>query len=162
MLLCLKEANVLDHTEQQLESLPRLSKTELEKRWQQLLKTTPSPKLRRPLMIRLLAYRIQEHACRSISAATESRLRRMAESVASNPNSRVSSVPQIRAGTRLVREWQDQVHLVNVQEKGYEYRGERYKSLSQIARLITGTRWSGPLFFGVNTKIVKSKSQEVQ
>jgi hypothetical protein len=63
---------------------------------------------------------------------------------------RVKVLVAPKPGTRLVREWRDEVYLVNVQPNGYEYKGGRYKSLSQIARLITGTRWSGPLFFGIN------------
>ncbi len=64
--------------------------------------------------------------------------------------------------TRLVREWRDEVHLVNVEANGYEYKGGRYKSLSQIARLITGTRWSGPLFFGINGDRTSNTHEEVQ
>jgi Protein of unknown function (DUF2924) len=65
-------------------------------------------------------------------------------------------------GTRLVREWRDEVHLVNVQPNGYEYKGGRYKSLSQIARLITGTRWSGPLFFGIKSERTNPKAKETK
>lgn len=68
----------------------------------------------------------------------------------------------IRPGTRLVRQWGDRVHLVNVQANGYEYQGNRYQSLSEIARLITGTRWSGPLFFGIKHESANAKSQELQ
>lgn len=56
---------------------------------------------------------------------------------------------RIKPGTRLIRQWEGQTHHVTVGEAGFEYNGERYKSLSVIARLITGTRWSGPLFFGL-------------
>jgi hypothetical protein len=66
-----------------------------------------------------------------------------------NPNTEISEAPQIKAGTRLIRDWRGQAHRVTVLENGYEYAGKRYSSLSQIARLITGTRWSGPLFFGL-------------
>jgi hypothetical protein len=61
----------------------------------------------------------------------------------------VSTRPAIKPGTRLVRQWKEQVHVVEVETEGFEYRGVRYESLSEIARLITGTRWSGPLFFGL-------------
>ena len=71
-------------------------------------------------------------------------------------------MPRLRPGTRLVREWDGQAHLVNVQSNGYEYRGNRYRSLSEIARLITGTRWSGPLFFAVNGEQDKRRSRETQ
>ena len=70
--------------------------------------------------------------------------------------------PRIRPGTRLVRQWGDQVYLVNVQTDGYEYQGHRYQSLSKIARLITGTRWSGPLFFGIKRESANPKSEKIQ
>ena len=62
----------------------------------------------------------------------------------------MTSKQTLKPGTRLIREWREEVHLVNVGANAYEYKGGRYKSLSQIARLITGTRWSGPAFFGIN------------
>jgi len=68
-------------------------------------------------------------------------------------NARISSVPGIKPGTRLVRQWRGQVHVVNVEEKDFEYKGALYQSLSEIARLITGTRWSGPLFFGLKGEL---------
>jgi len=67
-----------------------------------------------------------------------------------------------RPGTRLVRQWGDQVHLVNVETSGYEYQGARYKSLSEIARVITGTHWSGPLFFGIKSDQTNGKSKEAR
>jgi hypothetical protein len=74
----------------------------------------------------------------------------------------IPSIPGLKPGTRLVRQWRDQVHLVNVEADGYEYQGARYQSLSEIARLITGTRWSGPLFFGIKIEQSSSKSKETQ
>ena len=69
-----------------------------------------------------------------------------------DPKTLVSYRPRIKPGTRLVRQWKQQVHVVEAEEGGYAYRGSRYENLSEIARLITGTRWSGPLFFGLRTK----------
>jgi hypothetical protein len=57
--------------------------------------------------------------------------------------------PKIKPGTRLVRGWRGDTHVVTVLEEGFEYRDKRYGSLSEIARLVTGTRWSGPAFFGL-------------
>jgi hypothetical protein len=113
-------------------------------------------------MIRFLAYRIQEQAYGSLSATSERQLRQLEAAVAGNLNLKTSSAPKIQPGTRLVREWQNQVHLVNVEAKGYEYRGARYHSLSEIARLITGTRWSGPLFFGLKSQQDNQTAKEVQ
>jgi hypothetical protein len=140
-----------DSVETQLETLPAMARADLAKLWHKLFNSVPNPKIRRPAMIRFLAYRIQEQAYGSLSATSERRLR-LESAVAGNANLKTSSAPKIQPGTRLVREWQNQVHLVNVEAKGYEYRGARYQSLSEIARLITGTRWSGPLFFGIRSK----------
>ena len=111
-------------------------------------------------MVPILAYRLQEQAFGSLNAAGRGRLRQLARAFETNTNSSISSIPSIRAGTRLVRQWGDQVHLVNVEASGYEYQGVRYQSLSEIARLITGTRWSGPLFFGIKSDQTNSKSKE--
>ena len=78
------------------------------------------------------------------------------------PTPSVSTRPPIKPGTRLVRQWKEQVHVVEVETEGYEYKGTRYESLSEIARLITGTRWSGPLFFGLKDKQSNELSREVQ
>ena len=59
-------------------------------------------------------------------------------------------VPLYKPGTRLIREWQGVTHEITIEEKGFTWDGRRYKSLSEIARAITGTRWSGPRFFGLN------------
>lgn len=60
--------------------------------------------------------------------------------------------PLYKPGTRLIREWQGVTHEVTIEEKGYTWNGMQYRSLSHIAREITGTRWSGPRFFGLNGK----------
>jgi hypothetical protein len=131
-----------------LAGVPELSRAELCDLWKQLFNASPDPRLRRDLMIPILAYRIQE-TFGSLKANIKNRLRQLAEGFARDPDQAVSSKATLKPGTRLVRDWRDQVHLVNVEVDGYEYKGGRYKSLSQIARLITGTRWSGPLFFGI-------------
>jgi hypothetical protein len=149
-----------DSTAKRLVTLPKLSKTELRELWEELFKTPPSPKLRGHLMIPILAYRIQELELGSLSVKSRGRLRQLAKTFEANSNSTLSSIPTLKPGTRLVRQWGDQVHLVNVETSGYEYQGARYKSLSEVARLITGTRWSGPLFFGIKTEQVNGKSKE--
>jgi len=145
-----------------LAAVSELDRPALHNLWKELFGSSPPPQLRRDLMFPILAHRLQEQAFGSLSTATRSRLRQLSQAFARNSNLPVPAVPRIRPGTRLVREWGDQVHLVNVQNSGYEYRGARYKSLSQIARLITGTRWSGPLFFGVNGNQSENKTKEAQ
>jgi hypothetical protein len=149
-----------DSVERQLETLPDLPRADLAEMWQKLFNSAPDPKIRKPAMIRFLAYRIQEQAYGSLATISARRLRQLEGSTAGNSNLKTSSAKKIHPGTRLVREWQNQVHLVNVESKGYEYQGIRYRSLSEIARLITGTRWSGPLFFGLKDK--QNNQKEVQ
>jgi Protein of unknown function (DUF2924) len=79
----------------------------------------------------------------------------VADTLEADPDATISTRPAIKPGTRLVRQWQNQTHVVEIAAAGYEYRGARYESLSEIARLITGTRWSGPLFLGLKTKQTK-------
>jgi hypothetical protein len=142
--------------------LPKLSKTALRELWKELFNAPPPSKLRRQLMIPILAYRLQEQAFGSLRAASRGRLCQLARAFENNSDAAVSSIPSIRPGTRLVRQWGDQVHLVNVEAGGYEYQGAWCQSLSEIARLITGSRWSGPLFFGIKSDQTNSKSREAQ
>jgi hypothetical protein len=148
--------------DQRRADMPKLSKTALRELWKQLFSTSPPSQLRRRLMIQILAYRLQEQAFGSLTTANRGRLRQLAQAFENNADAAVSSIPSIRPGTRLVRQWGDQVHLVNVENNGYEYQGARYQSLSEIARLITGSRWSGPLFFGIKSEHSNSKSKEAQ
>ena len=138
--------------EEEISNLPGLSKTELLTKWRERLKQAPPSHLNKPILVPLLAYRLQEQAFGGLKPAYRRRLRELAESFERNPNrplKTISSFARIKPGTRLIRQWDGQTHQVTVAEQGFEYKGERYKSLSEIARLITGTRWSGPLFFGL-------------
>src|SRR6266852_2535427 len=94
----------------------------------------------------------------SLSARAQQRLLDLSRAFEKGSDAAFARAPRIHPGTRLVRQWGDRVHLVNVESNGYEYQGARYQSLSEIARLITGTRWSGPLFFGIKNQ----QSKETQ
>jgi hypothetical protein len=148
--------------EKRLAALPTLNKAALCDLWKQFFDSTPSSQLRRDLMIPILAYRIQEQAFGSLTARARERLRQLSRTFEKGSDPTAARASRIRPGTRLVRQWGDRVHLVNVQTNGYEYQGTRYQSLSEIARLITGTRWSGPLFFGIRNQSTNGKSEEVQ
>jgi len=151
-----------DPITQRLATLPKLSKVALLDLWRELFNAPPPSQLRRQLMIPILAYRLQERAFAPMSAKSRGRLHQIARVFEASNKSAIPSIPSLKPGTRLVRQWRDQVHLVNVEANGYEYQGARYKNLSQIARLITGTRWSGPLFFGIKSaQAADSKSKEV-
>jgi hypothetical protein len=134
-----------------LASLSTLSLPALDDLWRQLFTKDPPPAIRKDLMLCVIAHRLQEQAFGGLSDAGCRRLCQLATTFEADPNAVVSNRPPIKAGTRLVRQWKEQVHMVEVETEGYEYRGTRYENLSEIARLITGTRWSGPAFFGLKS-----------
>jgi hypothetical protein len=76
-------------------------------------------------------------------------LRQIAQELKHAGVTRIRLRPQLKAGTRLIREWQGRTYQVLVLEDGFSWQGMHYRSLSAIARQITGTAWSGPLFFGL-------------
>jgi hypothetical protein len=141
-----------------LDSLPSLSNPAVCELWRQLFKKEPPPEIRKDLMLRIVAHRLREQEFGGLSDAG---CRQLATTFEADPNAVISNRPPIKPGTRLVRQWKEQVHVVEVETEGYEYRGSRYENLSEIARLITGTRWSGPLFFGLKPK-QSNASQEAQ
>ncbi|MGU3326988.1 DUF2924 domain-containing protein [Methylobacterium mesophilicum] len=138
-----------------LAELPGLSTVELRAEWRRLFRQTP-PLLSRDLLVRALAYRVQELAHGGITRNMQRRLRALADTAAVADPGRgdAASVAARKAvtlspGARLVREWGGRTHVVSVTVDGYEHEGKRYPSLSQIAEAITGAHWSGPRFFGL-------------
>jgi hypothetical protein len=134
----------------QVAALPEKSTAELKQLWRDLYDREP-PSGNKPFLIKRLAYRIQELAYGGLSARAEAKLNVLIE----EEDRRVRGLPSLRkgdrpiAGTRLIRQWQGVEHCVTVLDDGFEYQGARYRSLSAIARAITGTRWNGWVFFGV-------------
>lgn len=134
----------------QLAALPGKTTAELKQLWKDLYDREPRS-FNRDFLVKRLAYRIQELAHGGLSARAEAKLDRLIEEEEARLN---GTLPKRRgdrpiAGTRLVREWKGVEHTATVLIDGYEYQGRPYKSLSAIARAITGTRWNGRLFFGV-------------
>jgi hypothetical protein len=136
----------LSPTFELLEKLPSLDRSKLLDLWQRSFARPASPRLRRELMLPILAFRIQELAHGGLRPETKAKLREITASL--GPAGRNDTRPRFKPGTRLVREWKGKVHEVLITANGYEYLGETYKSLSPIACRITGTHWSGPAFFG--------------
>jgi hypothetical protein len=141
----------------QLAALKGLPTPDLKRRWRDLFETEPPPYNRRFLESRL-AYRIQELAYGGLKPETVDRLDALVEDVGgANAGKRHGMVKgRPIAGTRLIREWQGLEHCVTVRDDGYEYQGRLYKSLSAIARAITGTRWNGLVFFGLKNQRARS------
>lgn len=150
------EVRLSKEVSEQLESLRQQNRTELRDLWHQLFGRSPSEELRKDIMVRVLAYKIQEKASGRVRAGTRRQLRQLLDKHIQN-----SSVTplKIKPGTRLIREWKGRIHNVIIAERGYEYQERLYGSLSEIARLITGTRWSGPVFFGVKPRSEHGESR---
>jgi hypothetical protein len=136
--------------EQEVAALGGFPITVLRERWAQLFGAPPPKSLRREFLIKACAYQIQVKAFGGLSAATKRRLRAIAEGARTGESAPATPQLKIKPGTRLVRAWGGKVHTVTAAPKGFEYQGQRYRSLSAIARAITGTSWNGRVFFGVN------------
>jgi hypothetical protein len=136
-----------------LAALKTTALPELKAQWRELFEAEPPGYNRRFLESRL-AYRIQELAYGGLKAETVKRLEALGEQFADRniTRRRIRHDAMPIAGTRLVREWQGIEHTVTVLTEGYEWQGRPYRSLSAIARAITGTRWNGLVFFGLKSQ----------
>jgi Protein of unknown function (DUF2924) len=101
------------------------------------------------LLRRRLAYELQAKALGDLPTDTQRRLKRLHEAFKADPGFTPMPGLGLKSGTVLTRTWHDVLHQVRVTNNGFDYRGQRFGSLSEVARRVTGTRWSGPLFFGL-------------
>lgn len=136
--------------EQTIAELHSQSRGELVGYFTKLYGTTPPKRISNDFLVRAIAFRLQEKAYGGYSAGVRRRLRSLAEELRQTGAIEIKGATSVKPGTRMVREWQGAIHEVTVSDDGFVYRDQRYRSLSQIARTITGTRWSGPAFFGLN------------
>jgi Protein of unknown function (DUF2924) len=130
---------------------------ELRLSWRKLYRREPPLGLSRDLMIRALANKLQERAHGRPSLAMKRRLNTLAGEFEKGSRS-IDPGVVLKTGARLVRQWRGHAHTVLVLEDGFEYEGQRYRSLTMIAARITGAHWSGPRFFGVTKRTSRSMS----
>src|SRR5689334_20068795 len=136
----------------QLAALKDAPAPALKARWRKLFDSEPPGYSRRFLESRL-AYRIQELAYGGLKPETVKRLEELGEQLSrERRDQRTVDPSRPITGTRLIREWQGVEHCVTVRDADYEYQGRPYKSLSAVARAITGTRWNGLVFFGLKNQ----------
>jgi hypothetical protein len=134
-----------------LSRLPTLDIGELRRHWRALYKSDASPHLSRELLLRAVAYRMQEVALGGLRPARQRQLRQMAQQLNETGAANTPARPGLKPGTRLMREWQGRTYDVLVLDDGFSWQNTHYRSLSALARKITGTAWSGPLFFGLKS-----------
>lgn len=153
--------------EREIDDLGDLPRSKLAEQWQSIYRVAPPKGARRVLLERAIAWHLQAVAVGGLSADTERALSRAlsaerkrwsnnraatVDAVSSDPSSGPKpsgSLSRARpsAGTRLIREWHGKTHVVDVLERGFVWEGKAYRSLSVIAKAITGAHWSGPRFF---------------
>jgi hypothetical protein len=132
-----------------LSRLPTLDIGELRQEWRSLYKTQAPGNLSRELLVRAVAYRMQEVALGGLRPPRQRQLRQIAQQFKQTGAVNTPARPELKPGTRLMREWQGRTYDALVLDDGFSWQGTSYRSLSAIARKITGTAWSGPLFFGL-------------
>ena len=136
-----------------LAALKAMSVNDLKTEWQALF-DAPAPNNSRGFLEGRLAYRIQELAF----GGPDKQTRRLLDMLADEVEGTLTRKAQIAdprnpvVGTKLIREWDGVAHTVTVLKEGFEWDGRRYKSLSSVARAITGTRWNGYRFFGLRER----------
>lgn len=133
----------------QLDTLANLTIFELRTEWRRHHRMSPPKRLSRNLLIRGIAYKMQERALGGLSRSILKKLEGLRSQDTTKP---VSTSPSLRPGTKLIRDWGGTTHTVLVLKAGFEWHGKTYRSLSTIAKAITGAHWSGPRFFGLNRR----------
>lgn len=142
--------------EAEIEQIRSLPIDDVRALWRQTFKSSPPPAFAKDMLGRMLCYHMQEKALGGLSRASRRLLDHMGEGKAAIETAR----RRLKPGTVLVREYQGERHSVVVASDGFVWRDETYASLSIIARLITGTNWNGPKFFGLRLSIDQSDNTE--
>ena len=138
--------------EAKLIAIEKLGLPELRAEWRRLYRKPPPHRLSRDLLIRGIAYKIQEAVHGGLSKPTLRRLRILSDQSTSGVGSKLQRQAAFKPGTKLLREWNGTTHEVQVLADGFEWRGQTYASLTKIAEAITGAHWSGPRFFGLRMR----------
>jgi hypothetical protein len=165
-----------EEVERENAALDTLDITTLQNRWRELYKVPPPFKVRSGFLRRAIAYRLQETLYGGLKTSTKKELRRIAEAARLNRSHSGGRRPKggsdvvaallprrkvLSAGTRLLREWNGTTEVVDVLDIGFGWRGKTYRTLSAVAVAITGTKWSGPKFFGLVTSKPRSGEPKV-
>lgn len=132
--------------------LPTMPIVQLRARYRELFRTDPPMAYGPDLLRRSIAYRIQEKAYGGLPRTVQRQLDQLIKAYAAKRTGKLVLPPRIKAGSILVRQWKNRNYRVTVMADGFAYDGKIYGNLSEVAQLITGTRWNGPRFFGLRVK----------
>ena len=136
----------------EIAALYELSRPVLVAHWRKFCRADPPKGISQRLLVRGIAYEMQAKRYGGLKPAAARRLRMIADGTGGGDRAGRPMAPALQPGARLIREWNGTTHIVEVIEGGYVWNGERHRSLSAIARTITGARWSGPRFFGLSSR----------
>jgi Protein of unknown function (DUF2924) len=137
-----------------LKNLKAMTSEALKKEWEQCIGLPPPKSTSRDHFIRVIAWHRQAKDQGGLAGALKRRLRQLAEDLESGKAQRLlNPPPKVKPGTMIIKTWQGVEHRVMALEDGFAFEGKTWKSLSMIAREITGTRWNGPAFFGLRKAI---------
>jgi hypothetical protein len=142
--------------EAELDRLVVMPIAQLRVRYREVYRADPPKAFGPDLLRRSIAHRIQEKAYGGLSRSAQRLLDQMMKAYAAKPGGKIVLPRRIKPGSVLVREWKGKSHRVMVLADGFAYDGKTFGNLSEIAVLITGTRWNGPRFFGLRSKTQES------
>ena len=152
-----------DEVEREIIALDGLGTKALQQRWREVYGTEPPPKIQSGLLRLAVAYRIQERAFGGLKPASKRQMRAHLEGLArarsGHPDAPRRSSVRLSPGTQLMWEWNGATLLVDVVDDGFLWKDATYRTLSAVAVAITGTKWSGPKFFGLTSPARADKSQ---
>jgi len=132
-----------------LKALEKMNRATLRSEWQRLFRAEAPKHVARTLLMLGVGWKIQEQAYGGLSAATKRTLTELSKTLERDGDVTRNRVTRLKPGAKLIREWHGKTHTVIVMEEGFEWQGKFWRSLSVIARTITGMHWSGPRFFGL-------------
>jgi hypothetical protein len=142
----------------EIAGLSKLGIDELRERWKATYGKAPSRDIGRSFLTRAIAYRLQERAYGGLKPSTRRLLVRVAQEIAVGSSPKKPQNRKAQSGTVLIREWQGNAHRVTMLDDGVSFNGKHYRSLSEVAREITGSRWSGPRFFGLRSQVMENNN----
>jgi hypothetical protein len=145
-----------------LQALEQMDNAALRAEWRRLYRAQPSKRVARDLLLLGVAWKIQAQAYGGLGAATKRRLAELAKTVERNGDVTRNRITHLKPGAKLIREWRGETHTVTIVEDGFEWNGGQWRSLSAIAREITGVHWSGPRFFGLNGKATRQTGTDTE
>ena len=139
----------------QLKVLETMSYPELRAEWRRLFRALPPKRVARELVLLGVAWKVQEQALGGLGAAMKRSLAGLTETLKRDGDVKRNRVVQLKPGAKLLREWHGKTHTVLVLDEGFEWRGKRWRSLTTIAKAISGAHWSGPRFFGLTGRAMR-------